>query len=80
MASCAFTAISLLFLLAQFLATGTPIPTYGTYFGGTGDTNSAVAVALDSSGNVIVAGITSSQTLPGTANEVGRILVRYPIE
>ena len=46
---------------------GTPVPTYGTYFGGTGD-NVAVAVAVDSSGNVIVAGYTTSPTLPGTAN------------
>ncbi len=56
------------FLLAQSLATATPIPTYGTYFGGSGDTNAAVAVALDPSGNVIMAGYTTSQTLPGTAN------------
>lgn len=46
----------------------TLVPVYGTYFGGTGDTNTVVAVALDPSGDVIVAGITSSQTLPGTAS------------
>jgi len=44
-----------------------PTITYGTYFGGTGDTNAAVAVAIDPSGNVIMAGYTTSQTLPGTA-------------
>ena len=46
------------------------VPTYGTYFGGTGDSNIAVAVAVavDPQGNVIVAGYTTSQTLPGTAN------------
>jgi hypothetical protein len=54
--------------LSPTLYSATLVPVYGTYFGGTGDTNSAVAVALDSSGNVIEAGITSSQTLPGTAN------------
>src|SRR3984885_6101037 len=54
--------------LSPTLYCGTVVPIYGTYFGGTGDTNSAVAVALDLSGNVIVAGVTSSQTLPGTAN------------
>src|ERR1035437_248802 len=58
----------------SFLATwaalhaGTPVPTYGTFFGGTGDLNAAAAVAVDSSGNVIVAGYTPSPTLPGTAN------------
>ncbi|MGA3017073.1 MAG: SBBP repeat-containing protein, partial [Bryobacteraceae bacterium] len=49
-------------------AASTPVPTYGTYFGGTGDTNAAVAVAVDSAGNVIMAGYTTSQTLPGTAH------------
>jgi len=44
------------------------VPTYGTYFGGAGDTNVAVAVAVDPSGNVIVAGYTTSQTLPGTSS------------
>jgi hypothetical protein len=42
--------------------------TYGTYFGGTGDKNAAVAVAVDPSGNAIMAGYTTSHTLPGTAN------------
>jgi uncharacterized protein (TIGR03437 family) len=59
-------------LLATVFSTmalaGTPVPTYGTYFGGTGDSNVAVAVAVDPSGNVIVTGSTTSQTLPGTAN------------
>lgn len=50
------------------LSGGTPVPTYGTFFGGSGDTNVAVAVAVDPSGNVIVAGYTTSQTLPATAN------------
>jgi uncharacterized protein (TIGR03437 family) len=61
--------LSILALLASAaLSAATLVPIYGTYFGGTGDTNTAVAVTLDASGNVIVAGITSSQTLPGTAN------------
>src|SRR5579862_6017968 len=47
---------------------GSPVPTYGTYFGGGGDNNAAVAVAVDPQGNVIVAGHTTSQTLPGTTN------------
>ena len=55
-------------IAAAALNAGTPVPTYGTYFGGTGDTNALVAVAVDSQGNVIVAGYTTSQTLPGTAN------------
>ena len=46
---------------------GTPVPTYGTYFGGTGD-ESASAVATDSQGNVIIVGTTTSQSLPGTGN------------
>lgn len=50
------------------LAASTPVPIYGTYFGGTGDTNAAVAVAVDATGNVIVAGYTTSQTLPGTSS------------
>jgi uncharacterized protein (TIGR03437 family) len=52
---------------ALALSAGTPVATYGTYFGGSGDTNAAVAVAVDPTGNVIVAGYTTSQTLPGTA-------------
>jgi hypothetical protein len=58
----------LAWLSCTALYSGTLVPTYATYFGGTGDANTVAAVALDSSGNVIVAGITSSQTLPGTAN------------
>ena len=61
--------VTALFGLWPLLApASTPVPTYGTYFGGTGDTNVAVAVAVDPSGNVIMAGYTTSQTLPGTAN------------
>jgi uncharacterized protein (TIGR03437 family) len=61
--------IAALLALWPALATAsTPVPTYGTYFGGTGDANAAVAVAVDPSGNVIVAGYTTSQTLPGTAH------------
>ncbi len=45
----------------------TPIVTYGTYFSGTGD-DAAVAVALGPSGEIIVAGTTTSPSLPGTAN------------
>ena len=70
-----FSSISVVFLtlscawLSPLTAfAGTPVPTYGTYFGGTGDINTAVAVALDPQGNVIVVGYTTSQTLPGTAN------------
>jgi hypothetical protein len=64
-------AVCTLLCFWPILATGsTPVPTYGTYFGGTGDTNVAVAVAvaMDPSGNIVVAGYTTSQTLPGTAN------------
>lgn len=50
------------------LTAGTPVPTYGTFFGGTSGLTVAVAVATDSSGNVVVAGYTTSQTLPGTGN------------
>ena len=62
--------IAALFALWPSLAAAsTPVPTYGTYFGGTGDTNVGVAVAVDpSAGNVIIAGYTTSLTLPGTAN------------
>lgn len=55
-------------IAAAVLNAGTPVPTYGTYFGGAGDVNVAVAVAVDASGNVIVAGYTTSPTLPGTAS------------
>lgn len=41
--------------------------TYGTYFGGPAD-ESGVAVAFGPSGEVIVAGSTTSQSLPGTAH------------
>ena len=34
--------------LSPTLHCATLVPVYGTYFGGTGDTNTAVAVALDS--------------------------------
>src|ERR1700729_170533 len=58
-------AVCTLLWFLPVLATGsTPVPTYGTYFGGTGDTNVAVAVAVDPSGNIVVAGYTTSQTLP----------------
>ena len=53
---------------ASVLHAGTTVPSYGTYFGGTGDVNASVAIAIDPSGNVIIAGYTTSQTLPGTAN------------
>jgi uncharacterized protein (TIGR03437 family) len=60
--------VAALFALLPLLATAsTPVATYGTYFGGTGGAT-GVAVAVDPSGNVVVAGSTSSQTLPGTAN------------
>src|ERR1022692_5315265 len=60
-------ASALFGLWPMLAAASTPTVTYGTYFGGTGDTNAAVAVAVDPLGNVIMAGLTSSQTLPGTA-------------
>lgn len=63
-----FAVVVLLGCSAVLASASTPVPTYGTYFGGAGDTNVAVAVAVDPSGNVIVAGYTTSQTLPGTAN------------
>jgi uncharacterized protein (TIGR03437 family) len=60
---------SALFWLGPILlAASTPTVTYGTFFGGTGDSNVATAVAVDTSGNVIVVGYTTSQTLWGTAN------------
>jgi hypothetical protein len=61
-------ALSCAWLSPLTATAGTPVPTYGTYFGGTGDTNVPVAVAVDPQGNVVVAGYTTSQTLPGTAN------------
>jgi uncharacterized protein (TIGR03437 family) len=59
---------TLVWLATAALNAGTPVLTYGTYFSGTGDTNLAVAVVVDGSGNVIITGYTTSQTLPGTAN------------
>jgi hypothetical protein len=44
---------------------GTPVPTYGTYFGGSGE--AALAVAVSPSGEIIVAGTTTSQSIPGSA-------------
>jgi uncharacterized protein (TIGR03437 family) len=44
----------------------TPTVSYGTYFGGSG-TETVAAVALDSQGNVVIAGTTTSTDLPGTA-------------
>jgi uncharacterized protein (TIGR03437 family) len=64
----AIPLFSILWLASATVSAGTLVPIYGTYFGGTGDINAAVAVALDSFGNLIVAGTTTSQTLPGTAN------------
>ncbi len=55
-------------LSTAVLEAGSLVPTYGTYFGGTGDTNVAVAVAVGPSGEIVVAGYTTSETLPGTAN------------
>ena len=63
-----FTAIALFGLWPLLGTASTPVPTYGSYFGGTGDTNAAVAVAVDPQGNVVIAGYTTSQTLPGTAH------------
>ena len=58
--------IALLSFLPAVATAANPAVTYGTYFGGTGDSNASVAVAVDANGNVIVAGYTSSTTLPGT--------------
>jgi uncharacterized protein (TIGR03437 family) len=44
---------------------GTPVPTYGTYFGGSGE--NAIAVAVSPAGEIVIAGTTTSQFLPGTA-------------
>ncbi len=57
---------------ASFLGTGgakefaaRPDVTYGTYFGGSGDDFGTV-VAADASGNIIIAGTSRSDSLPGT--------------
>ncbi len=57
--------IPLCLILAVDLCSGTPVPTYGTYFG---SNDAALAVCVDQLGNVVVAGSTTSQTLPGTTN------------
>jgi hypothetical protein len=49
------------------LNAGTLVPTYGTYFGGSGN-ESATAVVTDTAGNVIIVGTTTSSSLPGTAS------------
>ena len=62
-------ALGVLFGLSPMLVTAaTPVVTYGTYFGGTGDINGANAVAVGPSGEVVMVGSTSSQTLPGTSH------------
>jgi hypothetical protein len=53
--------------LSPTLYCGTPVPTYGTYFGGRGQEN-AIAVTTDAQANVIIVGTTTSQSLPGAAN------------
>jgi hypothetical protein len=45
-----FFAFCLSWGSASYLRAGTPVPTYGTYFGGSGDTNIAVGVVVDRSG------------------------------
>ncbi len=52
-----------LFRLWLVLSAGsTPVPTYGTYFGGTGDINVAVAVAVTGEGQTVPAGVTGKVT------------------
>jgi len=55
-------------ILASFysshLHAGTLVPTYGTYFGGTGQ-ETGIVIVTDSAGDVIIAGTTISQSLPG---------------
>lgn len=70
MLACSFTwsVFAALVIWPGVAAAGTPVPTYGTYFGGTADINVAVAVAVGPSGEVVIAGYTTSQSLPGTAH------------
>ncbi len=63
----------MLSLCLAILQGSTPLSTYGTYFGGVGD-DRGTAVTTDSQGNVVIAGWTTSQTLPGTGNAFPRIL------
>lgn len=49
------------------LRAGAPVFAYGTYFGGSGD-DGVVSMSHTSSGELIVAGVTTSSTLPGTVN------------
>jgi uncharacterized protein (TIGR03437 family) len=63
----------LLSLCLANLQGSTPLSTYGTYFGGAGD-ESGTAVTTDSQGNLIIAGSTTSQSLPGTSNAFQRNL------
>jgi hypothetical protein len=61
-----FQAMGLGFFVTSLALSDTPVVTHGTYFGGSGDFNRSSAVAVAPSGEVVIAGTTNSQTLPGT--------------
>lgn len=62
-------AIVLPCLMSAAVFGATQVPTYGTYFGGAGD-ETGVSVAIDGSGNIVVAGTTTSSDLKGTASRL----------
>lgn len=55
-------------ILFSSLVEATPVPTYGTFFNGPSGVTTAIAVATDNTGNVIMVGSTTSPQLPGTAD------------
>ena len=63
------TNITVVLPVGSCCATTVPVTTFGTVFGAPGGQNVGVAVAVDpADGDVIIAGYTTSSTLPGTAN------------
>ena len=62
-----FISLTLVGFLTSILQAGDLVPIYGRYFGELGDASSTVAVAVKPSGEIIIAGYTTSQTLPGTS-------------